>query len=170
LAVEAEQHPFHLGLYPLEARGIQTLGDRYRRPDDDGNARRRQGDDKPVPFDLPRARGGIGHGNDGPLRQLREQDRAWLELPRRPARAIRRDGRRDTLVRQRLIVVAQRARAGVARGTADHFRAETPHDDRGEFTVHRGADQEPEFHARAAQFQQLFDAKQLVLMPIHGDE
>ena len=71
---------------------------------------------------------------------------------------------------QRLIEIAQCARARVSRGAANHLAAETTHDERAEFAIDRGTDQDAQFHAGIALIEQIFGAKQLVLMPVHGNE
>ena len=60
---------------------------------------------------------------------------------------------------ERLIVVAQRARAGVRGGAANHLAAQAAHDHGAEFAVDRRGDQESQFHARGAQLEQLLDAE-----------
>src|SRR5579872_7143706 len=86
---------FHLPLKPRERRRIDGAWHVTGRPDGDRDAREGNRYHKSVPFDPPRARGGIGQRQDRSARHLREEDGAGLELEARSLRAIGRDDRGD---------------------------------------------------------------------------
>ena len=155
---------------PLERRCIQSLGDVDRLAYRNCDPRHGHGDHKPIPLDLPGVRSGVCHRNNGPLRQLGQQDGSRFEFPGWSAGPIRCDDRRHMVACQRQVVIAQRPRTRMRGGAANDFAAHAAHEHGGNLTVHRGADQEAELDAEGPLLSQMLDAEQLMLVPVHRYE
>src|ERR1700690_597134 len=159
-----------LALPAFESLRVESLRDIDGLADDDRDFRERPRDHESIPLDVPGPGGGIGHRHNRPLRHLREQDRPRLSLPDRPARAVRRDGRRYAILRQRLIIIAQSPRTGMRGGAAYRDRPHAPHQHRADLPINRWTDQKAQSDARLPTIEQLLDAEQLMLVPVDRNE
>ena len=132
----------HLLLQRFERRGLQRSRHLARRAHGDHDARRTATATRTCPTGTTWRGSRIRHGQDRPLRHLRQQDGAGLEDEPRTFRPIGRDGWRDALLHQRVVVVAQRACAGVRGRTADRMATEVRHHHHADVAIDRGADEE----------------------------
>src|SRR5437763_5240116 len=90
----------------------------------------------------------------------------YTTLFRSPARPVGSDDGRDVVPDERLVIIAQRPRAGGGRGTADHRAAEPPHHHRTELPIHRRTDEPARRESARALLDQELAAIQLVLVPV----